>query len=304
MVRRRLARRSPARAFALNRTRAHFFEMPAQLTEIECGQLQQTIEMFEVITQSQPHDCQSLEILRESYAKLDREPDVLRTSKRIAQAYIQLGQLSAAILEYESILQRHPQDPDVQQALAKLDSQSTTMAEATVEISTFRAPKSLFGGSAKTAVAPAEVDDGRQTMRKLFTEGKLVQEADFNRCWITPDATDSGQVNEPFIQILSDRGLHPIDKSLKLLCEKARVGYLPVERCDIDIEWARSFPRKVCQRWCVLPFDRMSKSILVFTANPFNKQATKELEATLKGKVVWYLTHPAELIKYHRKVFR
>ena len=51
--------------------------------------------MFEVIVQSQPNDCQSLEILKEAYSKLGREPDVIHTSKRIAQAYMQTG---AAVL--------------------------------------------------------------------------------------------------------------------------------------------------------------------------------------------------------------
>ena len=50
----------------------------------EEAQLKQTIEMFEVIVQSQPNDCQSLEILKEAYTKLGREPDVISTSKRIA----------------------------------------------------------------------------------------------------------------------------------------------------------------------------------------------------------------------------
>ena len=77
----------------------------------------QTIEMFEVITQSQPQDYQSLEILKEAYSKLGREKEVVGTSKRIAQAYVQMGQLSSAILEYETILQRFPDDPDVQAAL-------------------------------------------------------------------------------------------------------------------------------------------------------------------------------------------
>ena len=55
----------------------------------EAAQLQQTIEMFEVIVQSQPSDTQSLEILKEAYSKLGREDDVVNTSKRIAQAYLQ-----------------------------------------------------------------------------------------------------------------------------------------------------------------------------------------------------------------------
>ena len=91
--------------------------MSATLTASEEAQLSQTIEIFEVITQSQPQDYQSLEILKEAYFKLNREKDVIGTSKRIAQAYVGLGQLSSAILEYETILQRFPDDSDVQAAL-------------------------------------------------------------------------------------------------------------------------------------------------------------------------------------------
>lgn len=91
----------------LNRKSLFFYEcfdMVGTLTPGEEAQLQQTIEMFEVITQSQPQDYQSLEILKEAYFKLGRQKDVVQTSKRIAQAYVQLGQLSSAILEYETIL--------------------------------------------------------------------------------------------------------------------------------------------------------------------------------------------------------
>src|SRR5213595_680502 len=102
--------------------------MSATLTANEEAQLLQTIEMFEVITQSQPLDYQSLEILKEAYSKLSRQDAVAATSKRIAEAYVQLGQLSSAILEYESILQRFPDDPDVQAALAGIESKASSFA--------------------------------------------------------------------------------------------------------------------------------------------------------------------------------
>src|SRR6266568_7638336 len=98
--------------------------MASPLTPSEEAQLGQTIEMFEVISQSQPHDYQSLEILKEAYSKLNREKDVISTSKRIAQAYVQMGQFSSAILEYETILQRFPDDPDVQAALKEIESKA------------------------------------------------------------------------------------------------------------------------------------------------------------------------------------
>ena len=66
--------------------------MTTTLNPGEESQLLQTIEMFEVITQSQPQDYQSLEILKEAYMKLARENDVVNTSRRIAQAYVHLGQ--------------------------------------------------------------------------------------------------------------------------------------------------------------------------------------------------------------------
>src|ERR1700691_5914735 len=94
----------------------------------EEAQLQQTIEMFEVIVQSQPSDTQSLEILKEAYSKLNREEELVITSKRIAQAYLQQGQLSSAILEYETVLQRRPEDKDVRAALKGIEDKASNAA--------------------------------------------------------------------------------------------------------------------------------------------------------------------------------
>src|SRR5579863_681685 len=96
------------------------------LTPGEEAQLQQTIEMFEVIVQSQPSDTQSLEILKEAYSKLNREEELVTTSKRIAQAYLQQGQLSSAILEYETVLQRRPDDADVRAALKEIEAKASS----------------------------------------------------------------------------------------------------------------------------------------------------------------------------------
>jgi hypothetical protein len=89
-----------------------------------------------------------------------------------------------------------------------------------------------------------------------------------------------------------------------MLSDKSRFAYLPLHLYEIDIELARAFPAATCQRWCVLPFDRMSKSVLVATANPFNQQAARELAAASGQRLLWYLVPPHELMKYVRKIFR
>ncbi len=268
------------------------------------SQLKQTIEMFEVIVQSQPNDCQSLEILKEAYKKLGREEDVINTSKRIAQAYMQSGQLSSAILEFETVLQQRPNDPDV---LGALKSIQDTAGEMAPPIDGFEpaalspAPKA----ESKSRPTAQQIPDGRDTMLKLFVEGKLISAGDFDLCWRSIDhaATVSDAV-EPFIHTLSGRGIFPLERSLKILSDKSRMGFLPLDRYDVDIDLTRGFPAEVCRRWCVLPFDRMSKAIMIATANPFNQQAVKDLSQVTSYRILWYLSSPNDLLSNLRKAFR
>jgi tetratricopeptide (TPR) repeat protein len=274
----------------------------------EEAQLQQTIEMFEVIVQSQPNDCQSLEILKEAYSKLDREADVINTSKRIAQAYMQTGQLSSAILEFETVLQRRPDDVEVQTALREIESKASNagMESAGAEPAALTmAQEAAKPAEKKSQVAAAEIEDGRAMMRKIFVDTKTISAGDFDLCWRAADLTTApADVVEPFIQIMHEKGILLVDKALKLLSDKSRLAYLPLEKYDVDIDLTRGFPAEVCRRWCVLPFDRMSKAILVATANPFNQQAIKELSATTSHRLVWYLVPPTDLLVNIRKAFR
>jgi tetratricopeptide (TPR) repeat protein len=275
-----------------------------QLTSSEEAQLAQTIEMFEVITQSQPQDYQSLEILKEAYAKLGREDDVVKTSKRIAQAYVTMGQLSSAILEYESILQRYPDDADVLSALGEIESKANTLNnQASLGGETTLTPKQ--GGRKTGRMVPADADDGRQNLHKIFVEGKVITNAQFEECWVKHDFSNPpSKPIEPFIQLLADKNYTPLEKSLRIISDKSRVGYLPLDKYDVDVELVRQFPAETCHRWCLLPFDRLSKSIMIATANPFNRQALAELEEVTKQRLLWYLAPPADIMKILKKVFR
>lgn len=274
----------------------------------EEAQLQQTIEMFEVIVQSQPMDTQSLEILKEAYSKLGREDDLINTSKRIAQAYLQQGQLSSAILEYETVLQRRPDDKDVRSALTQIEAKASSAAAppATTDAqANMPGHETLILRRKVRSDVAAEVDDGRKMLYKIYVDTKLITAGDFDLCWRNVDLnTPPTDVIEPFVSTLHEKGVFLIEKSLRLLSDKARTAYLPLERYDIDMDLARGFPAEVCRRWCVLPFDRMSKAILVATANPFNQQAAKELSEATTHRLLWYIATPGDLVSNLRKAFR
>lgn len=283
--------------------------MSATLTASEEAQLSQTIEMFEVITQSQPQDYQSLEILKEAYFKLNREKDLIGTSKRLAQAYVQLGQLSSAILEYETILQRYPDDADVRAALKEIEDKANNLAAQPAFNDGTGAAKVAANGvrpqKAPGKAPQVEVEDGRPSMHKIFVEGKIISAGDFDLCWTKSDiSTPPKGVIDPFVQVLADKGIVPSERSLTILADKSRLGFLPLDKYDVDLELTRTFPADVCRRWCVLPFDRMSKSILVATANPFNRQAIKDLAEATNNRLLWYLAPPIDIVANLRKAFR
>ena len=273
----------------------------------EEAQLLQTIEMFEVIVQSQPGDTQSLEILKEAYSKLGREDELIGTSKRIAQAYLQQGQLSSAILEYETVLQRRPEDTDVRTALRQIEDKASSAVVQPATDAVAQAAVSDTAVARRKAVLTAseDVDDGRKTMYKIYVESKLITAGDFDLCWRNVDLTLSPtDAVEPFIQMLHDKGIFLIDKSLKLISDKSRMAFLPLDRYDVDMDLSRGFHPDVCRRWCVLPFDRMSKAILVATSNPFNQQAAKELSEATTHRLLWYIAPPIDIVANLRKVFR
>src|SRR3954469_2301751 len=166
--------------------------MVSTLSTSEEAQLAQTIEMFEVITQSQPQDYQSLEILKEAYAKLGRDKEAISTSKRIAEAYVQMGQLSSAILEYETILQRFPDDPDVKSALARIETKANNFpveeTPSETALVTKAGPVATQTRSGKAArIIPTDVEDGERNMRKIFVDSKIITAGDFDLCWKKPD---------------------------------------------------------------------------------------------------------------------
>jgi hypothetical protein len=220
-----------------------------------------------------------------------------------------MGQFSSAILEYETILQRFPEDPDVQEALNRIENQAGSLEAPpsdTIIISKPEPTPGLTTAQKKPGlVLPRDGEDGRRSMEKIFLDTKLVAPADFEECWrlSLPVDHDTLPAN-PFIQLLDERNLVPIEKSLKLISDKSRAAYLPLATYDMDIDLARTYPREICRRWCIVPVDRMSKSVFVATANPFNQQAASELAQATNSRLLWYLVSPAELVRTVRKVFR
>ena len=92
------------------------------MSEEERNQILQTIDMFEVITQTQPDDYQSLDILKEAYTKVGRQDEALRASRKLAEAYFNAGSYALAMQECEVLLVRDPNAPEVLAMLGEIEA--------------------------------------------------------------------------------------------------------------------------------------------------------------------------------------
>ena len=98
--------------------------MDSKLTSEEYAQILQTIEMFEVISQAEPGDCQSYDILKEAYLKIGQIEAALQVSRKLAEAYLNMGLYSSALLECEGILQLQPNSPDIVALMGEIESRT------------------------------------------------------------------------------------------------------------------------------------------------------------------------------------
>jgi tetratricopeptide (TPR) repeat protein len=283
----------------------------ASISEEEIQQLLRTVEMFEAITESQPEDYQSWEILKEAYAKLGRRDESLAASKKLAKAHISLGQISQAILEYEGILQEHPNDPEVLKALKEIEAKTSQLAAN-------RQPSgapSLREDSKPTPLAPALAagtaapppspppplthEDGNKALIDALIAEKLLtpQAVEPLVKRLTSGPANSGESPTPFVlaQLLIEEQLVKQDDILTVLVDRSGLPYLPLSTYDVDRDAVCLLPRDICFEKCIVPFDLISRSVLIATANPLDTAARSQAEVMLAYNVFWYVTSPEEI---------
>jgi hypothetical protein len=287
------------------------------LSEEEHSQIVQTIEMFEVITQTQPDDYQSLEILKEAYQKVGRTDDSLKTSRRLAEAYFNVGSYTLAMQECEVILLKEPNAPEI---LAMLGDIETRLQAAGQVIATSGSKNGLIapanpngtndGGlvdlqHGKNAHSQDRGDDHLAkflVMQQLFTEDQVTKALETVK-HLNKDL--SGQsLAASLLDKLCRQDTDKVDQSLSGLIDRTKFAYVPLEYYDIDRQIARMLPDHLTLGRLYVPFDLISRTIMVACCNPFDAAGREAVQQSLDYTVTWYLARPDAIIKALQDIYR
>jgi hypothetical protein len=312
----------------------HLSIQPVSSEERE--QILQTVEMFEIIVQASPHDCQSMEILKEAYLKLGRADDALGVARRLAAAYAELGQYSQAVFEYEAILHRDPANPEVIAALSALEDKLANPAQAQAEQAlegsglggVIRPPQDILevegvdldvsaqhsesgtlittdqtqrgdtisAPQILTPEAMAYSSDGLDALAKFLNQHRLAPEdviaSALERVIKKNADRKPGTIPVSLLDEVCRRGSIELEALLCGIVDRSRYAYIPLEYYDVDRTVVRMLPEHLTIGRLIVPFDVMSRTVMLATANPFDASAKETAQQLLDYNIQWHIAAP------------
>lgn len=305
-------------------------------------QIRQTIEMFEVITQANPHDCQSLEILKDAYQKIGQLADMLRVARQLAGTYVQLGQYSSAMLEYEGILQRTPDDPEITAALADVEAHLVKSGQKlpgsggdsgdersamfssinldfkaaitdTANLTTTGSTVRVDGNAIRAAALAPDMqsrlqDDGNEALAKFLIQHRLVAEevvtSALERVQKKNRELKLGMVGASLVDEICRRGSIEVENLLCGILDRSKFAYIPLEYYDVDRSIVKMLPENLTVSRLIVPFDIMSRTVMIATANPFDSLGKDAVQQLLDYHVQWHVASPQAIVKVIGETYR
>lgn len=301
-------------------------KIAAPLSNEEQEQLRQTIEMFEVITQANPQDTQSLEILKEAHAKIGDNTTSLAVSRRLADAYMDLGQYASALLEYEGILQKEPDNAEIIAALGEVEARLQAVQTATSNNgagialdfravvqeggnliatkktqSTERISMSGAMDSAAVAARLEHADDGNEALVRFLIQNKLASADVVNQAsTIVRKKNKDRQATQVASSLLDEiitRGQVDPEQLLCGILDRSKFAYIPLEHYDIDRQVVKMLPETLTLGRLIVPFDILSRTMMIAVANPFDAAGKEAVQQLLDYNIQWHLASPAAILK-------
>ena len=300
----------------------------------EQEQILQTIEMFEVITQTNPDDCQSLEILKEAYWRLGKQKEALAVTRKLAAAYMAEGQYSSAMMEYEGILQKEPNSPEIAKLLEEVEAKInlsgqngngnsngvdadgvvdldfSAFGEIGTEEANLMATDSTrkLERSTKRDFDIALTDDGNEPLAKFLIQQRIIPDDVVNNALdrvtkmneaIEPPGMATSLLNEIVVTRVME-----MDALLCNILDRTKFAYIPLANYDVDRQIVKMLPESLTLGRLIVPFDIISRTVMIAMANPFDGLGKEAVQQLLDYNIQWHLAAPDAIIRILRDAYR
>jgi tetratricopeptide (TPR) repeat protein len=286
------------------------------LSEEEHNQIVQTIEMFEAITQTQPDDYQSLEILKEAYQKVGKHDDSLRISRRLSEAYFNVGSYTLAMQECEVILVKDPNAPDILAMLGEIETRLQASGQAIASTKSGLIEKVNPNGEGDGALTDISgrtrnanlADHGDDHLAKFLIVQQLFDEkvvaAGLDEVKRSNKDLSGRALAVSLLDVLCKENVDCLEKVLSALIDRTKFAYVPLEYYDVDRQIGPMLPDHLTLGRLFVPFDLVSRTMMVACCNPFDAAGRDAVQQSLDYTVMWYLARPAAIVRNLQSIYR
>lgn len=273
--------------------------------------------MFEVITRTQPDDYQSLEILKEAYGKLGRRDDSLLTSRKLAEAYFNVGSYALAMQECEVLLQHDPNAPEVLAMLGDIEARLQAAGQNVTGggIKHGLIAKAMSGGDGGLVRLDRKDQEhynlherGEEQLAKFLIVQQFFAEQDVAAALVKLQQKNKNLPGHTMANSLLVELCGPdtdkLDQVISVLVDRTKAAFIPLEYYDFDRQLARMLPDNLTIGRLCVPFDLISRTIMVACCNPFDAAGRAAVQQSLDYTVSWYLARPAAIERTLQDVYR
>ncbi|MBV9009715.1 MAG: hypothetical protein JO354_11210 [Verrucomicrobia bacterium] len=280
-------------------------------TQSDEAQILQTIDMFEVITRSNPDDYQSLEILKEAYGKLGRTEEALKISRKLAEAYFNAGSYGLAMQEFEALLQQQPNSPEILSMLGEIEGRlqaAKTPESALIAKAIYSPDEGALVEIEKKGEQYNLQERGDDQLAKFLIVQQLFPEEEVTAGLETVQQLNKNlgaqTVAASLLDKLCRQDTDKLDRVISALIDRAKAAFIPLEYYDLDRQLARLLPDNLTLGRLFVPFDLISRTIMIACCNPFDTAGRAAVQQSLDYTVQWYLARPGAILKVLGDVYR
>jgi len=150
--------------------------------------------------------------------------------------------------------------------------------------------------------------DGNEFLAKFLTQHKLVPEvliqASLERVQKVNRALKESSVARSLLDEIVDRGGPTIESILEGIIERTKFAYVPLEYYEVDRQVVRMLPEELTLKRLIVPFDVMSRTVMVAMANPFDAPGKEAAQSLLDYNIQWHVASPPAIIKVLSQAYR
>lgn len=99
-----------------------------------------------------------------------------------------------------------------------------------------------------------------------------------------------------FGEVLVKLGFATEENIAQALTSQYGFPYLPLSNYEIDADVIKTVPENVCRQFCLIPIDKIGKSLTLAMANPLNVQAAEDVELITGCMVQVFVSTTSDII--------